>query len=231
MVKLAPFASGIFRITSPFGWRTLNGSKDYHKGIDIVDLSPDRQITAISGGKVIQSRIITNKNNLTWQWGNYVSYRTQDGYTIYCCHMEKRFVSKGDTVEPGDVIGIMGNTGYSFGAHTHFEVRNSAGGSINAAEYLGIPNAVGSFEMATITAAASVPVDSVKDKQIMAGDRVRVKAYRVSGARKYGTTHSGGTFTIYYDIYDVISVVGERVVIGQGTMVTAAVKAEDLEKV
>lgn len=231
MIKLSPFASGRFRITSPFGWRTLNSIKDYHKGIDIVDLSGSKEISAIAAGTVLQSRIITNKSNLTWQWGNYVSYRTKDGYTIYCCHMDSRKVKKGDTLEPGDVIGIMGNTGYSFGAHTHFEVRNSSGVSINAAEYLGIPNAIGEYTMSTITAISQVDADSFKTDKIRIGDRVRVKKYRQSGARKYGTTYTGGIFTIYYDLYDVISIWSDRIVIGQGKAVTAAVKAEDLEKV
>ena len=44
----------------------------------------------------------------------------------------------------GDHVGIEGNTGYSFGSHCHFEVRD-ASGAINPAAVLGIPNAVGTY--------------------------------------------------------------------------------------
>ena len=39
----------------------------------------------------------------------------------------------------------MGNTGYSFGAHTHFEVRNAYGTPIDPASYAGVRNAVGTY--------------------------------------------------------------------------------------
>lgn len=42
--------------------------------------------------------------------------------TLYA-HMNTTCVKVGDTVRAGDVIGYSGNTGYSFGAHLHFEVR------------------------------------------------------------------------------------------------------------
>ena len=44
-------------------------------------------------------------------------------------------------------------------------------------------------------------------------------------------TYNGGTFKTYYDVYDVIQVNGDRVVIGIGKTVTAAVKASNLQKV
>lgn len=42
-------------------------------------------------------------------------------YSLYA-HLRSRSVSTGDTVAGGDDIGVVGNTGYSFGAHLHFEV-------------------------------------------------------------------------------------------------------------
>lgn len=44
-------------------------------------------------------------------------------------------------------------------------------------------------------------------------------------------TYDGGSFKTYYDVYDVIEVSGDRVVIGVGSTVTAAVKAANLHKV
>ena len=45
-------------------------------------------------------------------------------------------VKVGQRVEQGDVIGYMGNTGYSFGGHVHFEVRDTADKKINPVPYL-----------------------------------------------------------------------------------------------
>lgn len=47
-----------------------------------------------------------------------------------------RFVSKG-RVNQGDIVGYMGNTGYSTGAHLHFSVANSSGDWINPASVVG----------------------------------------------------------------------------------------------
>ena len=42
-----------------------------HKGMDIVGLSSKNIISPVAG-IVKSSTIITNKNNITWEWGNYV---------------------------------------------------------------------------------------------------------------------------------------------------------------
>ena len=60
------------------------------------------------------------------------------------------------------------------------------------------------------------------DQTIRKGDKVKVLKAQ---------TYNGGTFKTYYDVYDVIQVNGDRVVIGVGKTVTAAVKASNLQKV
>ena len=139
-----PFCGG-FRITSPYGERILNGSKNMHSGIDIVGIS-DTSVRAVARGKVVASRIVTDKSDPTWQWGNYVCILDDDGVYYYYCHLKSRAIKYGDRVESGEVIGEMGNTGYSFGAHTHFEVRFGKT-TVNAAEFLGIPNEVGEYDL------------------------------------------------------------------------------------
>lgn len=136
--------SGKFKVTSPFGQRVLNGVKDNHKGIDVVGLD-GKYVCAVTSGVVLVSQIITDKSNRTWEWGNYVCVRGDDGKLYYYCHLNKRLVSVGKRVNAGDHIGIEGNTGYSFGNHCHFEVRNSYGQSIDPAQFLGITNAVGTY--------------------------------------------------------------------------------------
>jgi len=49
-------------------------------------------------------------------------YRGQPIYTLYA-HLSAALIQQGDTVEAGQVIGLIGNTGRSSGPHLHFEVR------------------------------------------------------------------------------------------------------------
>lgn len=140
---MLPFA-GKNRVTSPFGTRPLNGTLTDHKGIDIVG-EDSRDVLAVCGGKVVQSTIVTDRANRTWEWGNYVCVQTQDGMLHYYCHMDSRAAKSGDTLQAGDIIGVMGATGYSLGAHLHFEVRNSSKVSVDPCPTLGIPNEPGTY--------------------------------------------------------------------------------------
>lgn len=149
-MALSPFTSGKFRLTSPYGQRVLNGVTQFHKGVDLVGVG-STAVCSVCDGTVLSSQIITDKSNRTWEWGNYVSVQAGDGTVHYYCHLASRSVKKGDKVKRGQKLGIMGNTGYSFGAHTHFEVRRN-NQSINAAEYLGIPNKVGTYIVKQMTA-------------------------------------------------------------------------------
>lgn len=135
--------SGKFKVTSPFGQRVLNGAADDHKGIDVVGIT-DKHVCAVVGGRVSASVIVTNKSDRTWEWGNYVRVDGDDGRRYYYCHLSKRLVSFGQRVEAGQHIGIEGNTGYSFGSHCHFEVREN-GVSVDPAPFLGIPNRTGTY--------------------------------------------------------------------------------------
>lgn len=65
-------------------------------------------------------------------------------------------------------------------------------------------------------------VSAVEAKPIQKGDKVKVLKAK---------TYTGGTFKTYYDTYDVIQVNGDRVVIGQGKTVTAAVHKGNLQRV
>jgi murein DD-endopeptidase MepM/ murein hydrolase activator NlpD len=149
-MSLSPFESYKFRLTSPFGQRMLNGVSEYHGGVDLVGVETTA-VCSVCDGTVLVSQIITDKSNLTWQWGNYVAVLANDGTVHYYCHLASRAVKNGDKVKKGQRIGIMGNTGYSFGAHLHFEVRRN-NKAINAADYLGIPNKGGQYDVRLMNA-------------------------------------------------------------------------------
>ena len=146
---LNPYEGGKFKVTSTYGNRTLNGSTEFHSGLGLVGLS-SKNLLAICDGVVQQSRIIIDKSNLTWQWGNYVCIKADTGELVFYCHLSERKVKKGDRVKVGDIIGVEGNTGYSFGSHCHLEVRNSDNkttSSVNTPTFMDIPNKTGSYEI------------------------------------------------------------------------------------
>mgnify|MGYP002678147909 FL=1 len=139
-----PFNCDKIKVTSPYGERDFNGN-NFHYGYDIVGIGSD-EVTAVCNGKVVVSRIITDKSNLTWQWGNYICIKDSvTGNLHYYCHLKERKVKRGDTVKAGQIIGIMGNTGYSFGAHLHFEVR-VGNTPISPFTVLHVPNKIGTYE-------------------------------------------------------------------------------------
>ncbi len=137
---------GKYKITSPYGNRILNGKTEFHKGIDLVGLD-DKTVYAPCDGVIGASTIVTSKSNKTWEWGNYIRLDTADGkYSVFMCHLASRAVAKGQKVTKGQKLGVMGNTGYSFGAHTHFEVRKKGTSTaVNPSDVFGIPSKVGTY--------------------------------------------------------------------------------------
>ena len=131
------------RVTS--GFRLA--ARPEHNGIDLVG-DDDKTVHAVAGGTVGFAGIVPKSaGGLTWQWGYYVRIDGNDGRKYYYCHLAagSLLVRAGQRVQAGTVLGTMGNTGYSFGAHTHFEVRNAYGTAIDPASYAGVRNAVGTY--------------------------------------------------------------------------------------
>lgn len=129
------------RISSFFGprKRPTKGASTNHKGIDI---SVNRQYTEIypsrPGEVVLVSKCSTKPSSLnggakcTSGYGNYVIIKHElrnsvVRYTLYA-HMYEIKVRKGQFVDMGDIVGIVGNTGTSSGMHLHFEIRTELNG-------------------------------------------------------------------------------------------------------
>lgn len=107
--------NGYTSVSSGFGWRTLNGVRDYHRGIDIPAPS-GTPIHASNGGTVVTA---TGHGS----YGNYVVINHGGGKSTLYAHMSAIGCSVGQTVSQGQVIGYVGTTGYSTGNHLHIEVR------------------------------------------------------------------------------------------------------------
>ena len=117
------------RFSSPFGWRIHPVYKDwrFHNGVDL---------GAKKGTPIIASRSGTVKTaTYNKSAGYYVTLNHGDGYETVYMHMTHYIVSKGDTVTAGQVIGYVGSTGTSTGAHLHFAIRLN-GSYVNPADYI-----------------------------------------------------------------------------------------------
>ena len=155
---LLPY-DGRVEFESRYGYRELNGKTVWHNGIDLVGLD-SKTILSPCEGTVKSSTIITDTNDNTWEWGNYVRIDYKD-ISIYLCHMSKRLVEVGDHVYPGQPIGIEGNTGYSFGSHCHFECRRN-NCPFNPCDMLGIYNGYGIYQNKEIDGIHDWSKDAVK---------------------------------------------------------------------
>ncbi|MGP1570305.1 MAG: murein hydrolase activator EnvC family protein [Eubacteriales bacterium] len=110
-------APGNTRITSPFGWRTLYGRRDFHTGLDI-GAKTGSPIVAANSGTVMRA----GWNN---SYGNVVFIDHGGGIVTVYAHNSELLVSKGDVVARGQQIARAGSTGNSTGPHLHFEVRKN----------------------------------------------------------------------------------------------------------
>ena len=105
------------RITSQYGYRILFGVRDFHTGIDI-GAGTGSNIVAAESGTVILAAYGWNGG-----YGNYMILSHGNGVTTRYAHASALYVSAGQTVTKGQVIGAVGTTGNSTGPHLHFEVR------------------------------------------------------------------------------------------------------------
>ncbi len=112
-------------ISSNYGERIhpITGERTFHKGVDIAIPTGTMLYSAIEGEVIIAK--------YSESAGNYVSVRTQSGWTVTYMHMDNISVRVGQEIEQGEYIGQSGNTGRSTGAHLHLQVEDTNGNTIN----------------------------------------------------------------------------------------------------
>jgi len=117
-----PFPSGV-HVTDTFGWRYLFGSSNFHTGLDF-DLPYGTEIHSVADG------IVTLVEDPGPMCGASITIEHNVGgnkFTSVYCHMITRSTpfKAGDSVKVGDVVGKIGVTGITTGAHLHLEIRVS----------------------------------------------------------------------------------------------------------
>ena len=100
-----------------------------HRGYDIA-CAAGTSILACANGTVVTA-------GWHWSWGNYIVVDHGNGYTTLYAHCSALLASAGQYVEQGQTIALVGNTGYSFGAHLHIEC--TYGGHLVDGAAAGIP--------------------------------------------------------------------------------------------
>ncbi len=118
-------------VSSPFGWRLhpVYGDYRFHAGVDLAAGCPN-SIYATRAGVVTTAQYSDTA-------GYYVVINHQDGYTSTYMHMCRMpYVSVGQYVSQGQVIGCIGTTGTSTGNHLHFGISYN-GEPVNPMDYIG----------------------------------------------------------------------------------------------
>lgn len=121
---------GEYKVTSPFGWRPdpVTGlGNGQHKGIDLTlwkGWSALSSIGAAWDGVVTDVRDGVDGFDTVLSDGNRVTIDHGDGVVTKYYHLKNKSicVAVGDRVSAGQKIGYMGSTGYSTGAHLHFQL-------------------------------------------------------------------------------------------------------------
>ncbi len=125
----------ISRISSYFGSRWGRA----HNGVDISNGTYGAKVVAIADG-LVTTYSNSCKHNYGKKplktccgsgYGNYITinHGTKDGktYVAYYAHLGSIVVSKGQTVKKGQIVGYVGSTGRSTGAHLHFGISVNGG--------------------------------------------------------------------------------------------------------
>lgn len=123
-------------LSSGFGYRSFDN--EMHWGVDIVKKG-NVPIVSAADGVVIRAYQSSSYGNVV-----YITHNI-DGktFTSVYAHMKSFQVSSGQTVSKGQQIGVMGNTGQSFGQHLHFELHagqwnQSKSNAVNPAKYINL---------------------------------------------------------------------------------------------
>jgi len=106
-----------YRMTSGFGYRRdpFGGGGEFHPGVDL----------AASAGSPVRATADGVVGRAGWNggYGQMVALEQGNGIETRYGHMSQLAVVPGQQVRRGEVIGYVGSTGRSTGAHLHYEVR------------------------------------------------------------------------------------------------------------
>lgn len=124
---IRPVASST--ITSSYGPRVhpVTGQYKVHTGVDFA-ASTGTPFVAAKDGVVTAAEYHP-------AYGNMVIIDHGGGFSTLYAHASQLKVSVGQKVKQGQVVSLVGSTGYSTGPHAHFEIRIN-GQHVNPMDYI-----------------------------------------------------------------------------------------------
>ena len=142
MSNVWTFDSGYFgnrNVPNKDGSGTVADSLGNHGGVDI-NGTPDevnQKLPAVTDGVVVDIGTGAHDSDFSnGGAGNYVAWKDNSGYTHRYLHMAKDPTKKvNDTVSGGELMGYVGNTGGSYGAHLHYDITDPSGKKVNPMMY------------------------------------------------------------------------------------------------
>ena len=162
-----------YHISSRFGPRR----RRFHYGMDLACPTGTPVYSAFDG------TVRVAKYNKSY--GNLIVVRHNNGVETYYAHLSKIKVTSGQKVKAGDEIGLVGNTGRSFGSHLHFETRY-LGSAMN-------PEALVNFETKKLVCDTLNVNSSLFRHKNSNAQYARNSAAKRGGGGKYHTVRKGDT--------------------------------------
>ncbi len=107
---------------------SVYGGRSYHPGVDFGAPIGTKIYAPLSG--TVRATGNTDAVSGCYSWGKWTLIDHSNGLSTLYAHQSVQSVSAGQQVNTGDVIGYVGNTGYSTGPHLHFTVYAKAGVSV-----------------------------------------------------------------------------------------------------
>jgi murein DD-endopeptidase MepM/ murein hydrolase activator NlpD len=164
------------------------GSKAWDKGLDfVISGGMGAEVKAPIDGTVIEVRTGHKKGEIG-SFGNQVKIKTATGEEVWLSHLQGSNVSKGDTVNAGQVVGTQGNTGTTYGAtgvHVDITMKNKNGGYYNAKDVASFLGNIEGAEKKTTSTTSLVPPE-IKAVAEDAANGIITYSQMLSGAGKEG---------------------------------------------
>lgn len=206
-----------YDINSGYGMRNhpVQGGKKFHTGVDIA--APEgTPVRAVKGGTVTK---ISNNQRPYSGFGNAVIIDHGDGYQTVYAHLSKFACRQGDVVQQGQVIGYVGSTGMSTGAHLHFIVQKTG---------IAVPNAGNTVNPAPLLRAGGVTIPAGMEGYDMESGGAGSSALQAAASAGWAMTE--GAMEAVGNILKAAIDSGNMKTIGLGTQMADMTTSQSINK-
>lgn len=123
-----------------------------HGGMDIVTYDEGHAIYSPVAGTIVWAQVWNGDTSPggNMSWGNMILIEFRPDEYIMLAHLETQPWTEGETIQKGQYVAAQGNTGHSFGIHTHVEYwvgGQSSSYRQDPSQIIGIPDAVGVYDI------------------------------------------------------------------------------------